>query len=451
MSICERLAVALTGSHTYVGFGFGAIQAGLFLFEAFHGGAFGRLVAADVVPEVVGAMRLSGGRYSVNVAHADHLEACEVGPVEMEDLAVPADRQRVVAAVAAAQEIGTAVPDVQCYVADGPGSLHRVLAQGLRRKAASDGPRAVVYTAENHNHAAERLESRVMDAVPEAERPAVRSRVRFLNTVVGKMSGVVDADDVKAGGLSAVTPGDRRAFLVEAFNRILISRICFEASAGRPAFRRGIAVFEEKADLLPFEEAKLYGHNATHALAAYVGMMLGAGRIADLPGVPGLMTFVRDAFLEESGTALIARHGGIDPLFTLEGYRRYADDLLARMTNPFLGDTVARVGRQPERKLAWDDRLIGTVRLALSQGVVPRRYAFGAAAALAALHPTILKPEGTATGVLGSLWGDSVPAGRETDAVLREVEAGLRQLRGWQAAGCPPVDDFMWQHEPGCG
>ena len=46
---------------TFVGFGFGAIQAGLFLHEAHRAGRFRRLVVAEVVPEVVAAVRRSGG------------------------------------------------------------------------------------------------------------------------------------------------------------------------------------------------------------------------------------------------------------------------------------------------------------------------------------------------------------------------------------------------------
>ena len=42
-----------TLTKTFVGFGFGAIQGGLFLYEAFRSGQFRRLVVAEVVPEVV--------------------------------------------------------------------------------------------------------------------------------------------------------------------------------------------------------------------------------------------------------------------------------------------------------------------------------------------------------------------------------------------------------------
>ncbi len=219
--------------------------------------------------------------------------------------------------------------------------------------------------------------------------------------------------------MATVTPDGSRAFLVEAFNRILISQVNFPPLPREPQFQRGIAAFVEKEDLLPFEEAKLYGHNATHALAAYLGALRGLGLIADLRQSPDLMAFIRAAFLEESGEALVRKHGGKDRLFTPDGYREYADDLLARMTNPYLGDRVERVGRDPYRKLGWDDRLVGTLRLALQQDVLPRRYAVGAAAALATLEPAFLKSNMSARDLLAPLWGSEAMATKMAEDVPR--------------------------------
>ncbi len=424
--------MALTGDRTYVGFGFGAIQAGLFLYEAFASGNFGRLVVAEVLPEVVEAVRQADGHYTVNIAHPDRVEPAEVGPVEIENPAETSDRPRLIEAIAVAEEIGTAIPSVAYYESAGPDSLHRILAEGLRQKVASGGPRAVVYAAENHNHAAEILEEQVMAEIPPVERAAVQQQVRFLNTVIGKMSGIVtDPNEIQEQGLVRTTADSDRAFLVEAFNRILVSKIQFDDEPGKAPFERGIEVFEEKEDLLPFEEAKLYGHNATHALAAYVGAIMGVDRIADLRAESGVMDFLRAAFIEESGEALIRKHGHIDPLFTGEGYRWYANDLLVRMTNPFLRDTVERVGRDPRRKLGWDDRLIGTMRVALVQNVRPRRYALGAAAALASLDLTFLTAAKPAAGWLQPVWQPAEPEPAEVEAVLDMIESGRRRLKHW--------------------
>jgi mannitol-1-phosphate/altronate dehydrogenase len=423
--------MAPTGARTFVGFGFGPIQAGLFLHEAERSGAFGRLVVAEVVPEVVAAVRAAGGECSVNVAHRDRIERATAGPIEIVDPAAPTGRGTLVEAVTEAAEIATAVPSVADYVSAGAGSLHRLLAAGLRLKAARGGPRAVVYAAENHNHAAELLEEAVLAEVPAGERDAVTAHVHFLNTVIGKMSRVVsDPEDLAAHALAPVAPGLERAFLVEAFNRILISRVRFPGG-----FTRGIAAFEERDDLLPFEEAKLYGHNATHALGGFLAGLAGVRLVADLDTVPGLLPFLRAAFVEESGAALRRRHRGVDPLFTPEGYRAYADDLLERMTNPLLHDTVERVTRDPDRKLGWNDRLIGTIRVARAAGIDARRYALGAAAAAVSLRPSLLETGEPVAAVLDPLWRSAEPAEDERRAVLAAVDAALPRLRAWIDCG----------------
>jgi mannitol-1-phosphate 5-dehydrogenase len=434
--------MALTGTRTYVGFGFGAIQSGLFLYEAFRSGAFRRLVVAEVLPKVVAAVRRAEGHYFVNIAYPDRVERAEVGPIEIEDPASEPDRQRLVEAIAEAEEIGTAIPSVEHYVSAKPASIHSILAAGLSQKADRGGPRAIVYAAENHNHAAEILESQVWNEIPESHRGAARSQVRFVNTVIGKMSQVVsDPAEIKARGLVTIAPDFPRAFLVESFNRILISRVRFDET-----FHRGIAVFEEKDDLLPFEEAKLYGHNATHALAGYIGALVGVQRVMDLREMPGIISFLRAAFIEESGEALIRKHPGIDALFTREGYCQYADDLLERMTNPFLMDTIERVTRDPERKLGWNDRLIGTMRVAVANGVQPRRYAFGVAAALVAMNRSIVDGETSVETILNPLWDKTSPPMDEKDRVLRLIEDARRRLRGWQQSGFSNLELYFEKH-----
>ena len=69
-------------------------------------------------------------------------------------------------------------------------------------------------------------------------------------------------------------------------------------------------------------------------------------------------------------------------LFTKEGILSYAKDALKRMVNPFLNDPIERITRDPVRKLGWEDRLIGAMRLALDAGVQPLLLAEGARIAL---------------------------------------------------------------------
>jgi len=419
--------MTLAGRRTFVGFGFGPIQTGLFLSEAFASCRFGRLVVAEVMADLVAAIRRNEGQFCVNVAHPDRVEVVTIGPVEIVDTASDLDRQLLIKAIATADEIATALPSVEYYGSEGPSSVHRLLAAGLRDKAREAGPPAVVYTAENNNHAAEILEALVLEEVPQAERTAVAARVRFLDTVIGKMSQVVSVpQEISDYGLEPLSPELPRAVLVEAFNRILISKIRFDGE-----FSRAITAFEEKEDLLPFEEAKLYGHNASHALLGYLGTLAGIDRVSDLGSVPGLVPLVRAAFIEESGEALVRKHKGVDPLFTHAGYARYAEDLIERMMNPLLRDTTERVTRDTVRKFGWNDRLIGTMRLALTQGVQPWRFALGAAAALSVLHPSLLNGDGAVDRIVGPIW--NAPVGDQSP-IIQGIEAGLRALRAWRDA-----------------
>ena len=291
----------------------------------------------------------------------------------------------------------------------------------------------IVLCAENHRSAAALLEEAVLEAVPAGEREAVRGRSRWVDTVIGKMSGVIsDPAELRALGLSTITPALPAAFLVEAFDRILVSRV---DPSGR--LHPGMPVLREVDDLAPFEDAKLLGHNATHALGAFLGELLDLTLFADLCEVDGAMAFLRAAFIEESGAAVCRRWADADELFTPAGWEAFADDLLARMVNPWLADTIERAARDPRRKLGWDDRLVGLIRLGLAQGVPTPSYAMGAAAGLDVLR-RVGADHGSDADLLRGCWPDGLPPD-EVDAVLDVVSEGRDRLERWTAGGFPAL------------
>jgi mannitol-1-phosphate 5-dehydrogenase len=357
--------------HTFVGFGFGPIQAGLFAKEAFESGNFGRIVVAEIDPRLVAAVRSNHGTYYVNVATRDRIETVRVDGVELLNPTIPQEAAALQDMLAQATEITTCLPSVNFFDAGGPAGVAALIADGLRRREADA---TIVYAAENHNHAAEILGQ----AVARQFHAPLPPRTQFLNTVIGKMSQVVtDPQEIAERGLAPIAPDIERAFLVEEFNRILVTRTTISG------FAPGIPVFIEKDDLLPFEEAKLYGHNAIHALLGFLALLKGYGKMAALRNDESLMRVARAAFIEESGGALVRKYAGLgDELFTEAGYRYYADDLLERMTNPWLADTVARATRDVVRKLGANDRIFGTMSLALEYSIEPRNMALGALAGI---------------------------------------------------------------------
>ncbi|MCH8119766.1 MAG: hypothetical protein IIC00_08565 [Planctomycetes bacterium] len=360
--------------HIFTGFGFGPIQSGLFAKEAFQSGNFTRIVTAEIDAQLVDAVRANNGSYYVNVAKADGIEVLKIDNVELLNPNVTADRQILLEVLAQSTEIVTCLPSVDFYDSDNANSAASLIAEGLKNSTAKA---TIIYTAENNNQAAEILEKAVVQKIGIlSEKP-----VQFLNTVIGKMSQVVtDPAEIAELKLRTIAPGIDRAFLVEQFNRILVNRTQI------PDFRPGIEVFIEKDDLLPFEEAKLYGHNAIHSLLGFIGAVKGYVKMTELANDQAVMQIGKAAFLQECSMALIKKYAHLgDELFTEAGFKSYAEDLLERMTNPYLGDTVVRVVRDAVRKLGMNGRIFGTMRLALEHDIEPMNMALGAMAGIAML------------------------------------------------------------------
>jgi hypothetical protein len=88
-------------------------------------------------------------------------------------------------------------------------------------------------------------------------------------------------------------------------------------------------------------------------------------------------------------------------------------------------------------------RLVGTMRLAVRENLVPRRYALGAAAALARLDPAFLRSAAPAGTWLEPLWGE-VPAERhERDTIIDLIEDGWRRLKRWYESGFQDLEGFF--------
>jgi mannitol-1-phosphate 5-dehydrogenase len=79
--------------------------------------------------------------------------------------------------------------------------------------------------------------------------------------------------------------------------------------------------------------------------------------------------------LDEIGRALQAEYG-----FSPEEMAHWNAAVLQQTDNPTLGDTVARHGADPRRKLKRADRLVGPALLARKHGITPRYLARAIAA-----------------------------------------------------------------------
>jgi len=380
----------------FVGVGLGPIQTGIFLSGAAKGN-FDRIVIAEVDDKIKDAINNSGGKVTINIAADDRIYSESYGNVEVYNPMIDSEREKLVLAASEACELATALPSVKFF-----GPTAEWMREGFE---INPGKQRFIYTAENNNEAAEELEKAVAKDFPDTH---------YLNTVVGKMSGVTSAEECRQLDLQELCPGAGRGHLVEEFNNILISSC--------PGVEnRQVQDLSAKKDLYPFEEAKLYGHNAIHFLLGCLGEQAGKGYMSELRPLTEIMEKGRAAFINECGVALCKKWQGADELFTPAGFQAYAENLLGRMTNPFLQDAISRITRDLPRKLSWDDRVIGTIRMVMSQGIDALILREGA---LLAIADEFGADEEKAKYGLQALWADAPEAEQEAvlDFIFKKVK-----------------------------
>ncbi|WP_066516498.1 mannitol-1-phosphate 5-dehydrogenase [Curtobacterium ammoniigenes] len=251
------------------------------------------------------------------------------------------DRDAVVRALAQADVVTTAVgartlPLVAPLVAD-----------GLALRSPEAGTVTVV-ACENAFNATDSLHASVRRApsLDDREVDAVFANCA-IDRIVPDQSGVLG----EHGGLDVV---------LEPFYEWVIERTPFVGSGAEPPEIDGVTWVD---DLQPFVERKLYTVNTAHATAAYHGFVRGIRLIREALADPVVRPEV-DGVLAETTALLVAKHG-FDPA----EHRRYVEANLARIANPLLPDTTARVGRNPLRKLGRRERFIGPAAQLAERGL----------------------------------------------------------------------------------
>ncbi len=189
--------------------------------------------------------------------------------------------------------------------------------------------------------------------------------VGFVEASVGRMVPVM-TDEMREGNICKVW--------VEPFCTLPVDRA---------AFKNPIPEIRGMVPSEPFAyhiQSKLYLHNMGHAIAAYMGMKKGYEYIWQSMEDAEIFGVVKNAMYASSEA--LAQEFGKEKAEVLA----YADDLLFRFGNKFLGDTTKRVGRETSRKLMPNDRLLGALTLCQKQKVNADAIKTGIMAALDFLY-----------------------------------------------------------------
>ncbi len=219
-----------------------------------------------------------------------------------------------------------------------------------------------VFLCENMVDAPHRLREGVLEKLKGEERIFLKERVGFVGTVVARMVPVMG----ERFGID-----DPLCVVAESYHRLPC-----DAEAIRGPFPQ-ISGLEPVKNFSAEIDKKLFIHNLGHAVLAYIGYLKGYDFIHQAVGDDEIRKRLTGA-LDETQQAILRKY----PDLSRDALSLFTRDLIERFANPAMMDTVQRVGRDPLRKLSPQDRLVGAVRLCLSQNVTPVNILFSLGAAL---------------------------------------------------------------------
>lgn len=337
--------------HHAIIFGAGNIGRG-FLGQLFSESGY-RVCFVDIDAALIDAFRARGA-YTIRLVDNAHTEEVRVGPVTG---LLASDAGAVAEELAAASLGATAV---------GARALPHVapsVAAGIRLRAQRgvEVPLNLII-CENLKGAAATFRAMVYAHLDDAEQRYAQEHVGFVDTVIGRMVPEL-APELRAQ--------DPTLIIVEPYKELPVDRAGFVGPIPE------VVGMEPCDDFALYTARKLYLHNAGHAILGYLGYRRGHTLGYETLEDPTIRP-VLDGALEEALRGIVRRHGAGEAWL-----RAHVADLLERFANRALADPLLRLARDPLRKLAPDDRLVGAARVAEGTGQVPINLALGIAAALA--------------------------------------------------------------------
>jgi len=306
----------------------------------------------DVVDAVVEALNARGG-YPLHVVSDTGTETVHIDNVSaVNGRAVTAAAAALAKADIASTAVGLhALPHIAPVIA---------AAVDLRFKNGAAAPLDII-VCENVKDGEAHLRALVAQHLAPELHGLLEEKVGFVEASIGRMVPVITEKQ---------RAEDPLAVWVEPYCELPVDARGFRGPVPPLNYLKPSANFNA------YLERKLFVHNLTHAAAAYLGYLRGYTYVYEAIRDDTIRAQV-EAAGRETCAALVKKYG-TDPT-ELEAHLQ---DLVYRYHNRALADPIARVGRDPIRKLGPDDRLIGALRLCCANGVTPTAVAVAAAAAL---------------------------------------------------------------------
>ncbi len=304
----------------------------------------------DINKEVIGALN-KDNEYPVEIVSSEKTEEVivkNVYGIDGTDLDLVSDE------IASSDIMATAIGvNVLKFIA-------KPIALGLRKRFEKNAKPFNIIICENLIGADQFLKGLIIEQLPEyADR--IDKEIGFVEASIGRMVPVM-TDEKRKGNILRVC--------VEPYNILPVDK---------EAFKGEIPEIKNLYPAEPFNyfiQRKLFMHNMSHALSAYLGYLRGYTYIYEAVNDYDIK-YVAFKALTQSALAISKENGtSIDNLLD------HAENLLYRFTNKALADTVERVGKDTIRKLGSNDRLIGAIKLCEKHSVPCNFLLIGAAAGM---------------------------------------------------------------------
>jgi mannitol-1-phosphate 5-dehydrogenase len=337
-------------------YGAGNIGRG-FIGQLFHQSGY-ETAFIDVNPATVDTLNRDG-RYPIFITNGNSYNEYAVTNVRG---IMGNDTESVAQAIADAEIMATAVGvNALPYIA-------APIALGIRRRMEHGIKKPLnIIVCENMIEVDVYLAGLIKKELSEAEQAYFDSHVGLIEPSIGRMVPATPESIAKTNPL---------AVCVEPYCTLPVDKDAF------------LGEIPEIVNMVPFSpfafhiRRKLYMHNMSHALTAYLGARKGYTYIWEAVS-DGEIRSTASAALGEISTALAAEYG-----VPLSELLDFSNDLLHRYENKLLGDTVERVGKDTKRKLSEKDRFVGAIKLCRKHGIAPDHILIGLSAGL------LFAPEG---------------------------------------------------------
>jgi len=249
---------------------------------------------------------------------------------------------------------------VTCAV--GPGILKHIaptIAEGILKRSADKGPVSII-ACENVKGNTAILADEIKKHIPAESAAHAEKSAVYANCAVDRIAPAQPA---------GISPDVQ----VEKYAEWVVDRTPFKKHAPFSADPKKDAAdwapleipgVKWVDDLEPYIERKLFTVNTAHATAAYFGYNRNKPYVHDAMADPSIKAAV-EAAVTETAAYIVKKYTSISE----EEQRKYKEEIIKRISNPALNDSVLRVGRDPLRKLGLEERFIGPAAALAKEGM----------------------------------------------------------------------------------